>query len=121
MALSDRRGRFPSALALAVALLLAVPGAGAAQTFLEAYHAGLDAVERGDWPTAERLMTEATAERPEAAQRLIRHLQFKPYVPWFYLGLARYHRATARALSKPGPSPSARAWRRPSQRAGRRC
>ena len=91
MALNDCRTTLRNALALAVALLLAVPGAGAAQAFLEAYHAGIDAVERGDWPTAERLMTEATKERPEAAQRLIRHLQFKPYVPWFYLGLARYH------------------------------
>ena len=68
-----------------------LPDAGAAQAFLEAYHAGMDAVERGDWPTAERLMKQATDGRPEAAQRLIRHLQFKPYVPWYYLGLARYH------------------------------
>jgi len=77
-------------IALLAALLVLLPATGLAQAFLEAYRAGIDAVERSDWTTAERLMKEATDERPEAAQRLIRHLQFKPYVPWFYLGLARY-------------------------------
>ena len=87
-----RRGRSPlgAALALAAALLALAPASGLAQAFLEAYHTGIDAVERGDWPTAERLMKQATDERPEAAQRLLRHLQFKPYVPWYYLGLARF-------------------------------
>lgn len=90
MALTDRWGAFRRAAALALALAALAPATGFAQAFLEAYRAGIDAVERGDWPTAEQLMAQATSERPEAAQRLLRHLQFKPYVPWFYLGLARY-------------------------------
>lgn len=82
--------RLRGAIALFLACAVLAPAAASAQAFLEAYRAGVDAVERGDWATAQRLMEEATDDRPEAAPRLLRHLQFKPYVPWYYLGLARY-------------------------------
>jgi len=90
---SRRRSTVPRVLRL-VALLAALVAAGAApvraQEFLEAYRAGLDAVERQDWSAAETLMAEAAADRPEASQRLARYLYFKPYIPHYYLGLARF-------------------------------
>lgn len=80
----------PGALLALLLILLATSAAPArAQDFLEAYRAGVDAIERQDWTAAETLMTEAASGRPEAAQRLARFLYFKPYIPHYYLGLAR--------------------------------
>lgn len=77
----------PVALA---ATLLGAPSfeAQEEQSFLEAYKGGVEAVEAEDWPRAERLMRSAVAGRAEEADRLLRHLHLRPYVPHFYLGLA---------------------------------
>lgn len=58
------------------------------QGFLDAYKEGVAAVEAEDWPRAEQLMRTAIAGRAEAADRLIRHLHLRPYVPHYYLGLS---------------------------------
>jgi hypothetical protein len=76
--------------AVALAALPASPTARAQgePSFLDAYKAGIDAVEAEDWPRAEGLMHTAIAGRAEEADRLIRHFHLKPYLPHFYLGLA---------------------------------
>lgn len=86
--------------AVLVALLAAATAPLHAQAFLEAYRAGLSAVERQDWSAAEKLMKEAATERPEAAQRLARFLYFKPYLPHYYLGLARFHQGDCPGASE---------------------
>lgn len=58
------------------------------QSFLESYKAGVEAVEAEDWPRAEQAMRDAGAGRSEEADRLIRFLHLRPYLPHFYLGLA---------------------------------
>ena len=78
----------PAALSLVLALLAAPVEAD----FIDAYRAGTEAAERGDWTAVERLMEEAIAERPEPAQRLLRYLHLNPYVPHYYLGLARFEK-----------------------------
>lgn len=75
---------------LLVAILLAAAAPAAAQPFLEAYRSGLEAIEQEDWATAERLLETAAGERPESAERLLRFLHFRPYVPHLYLGIARF-------------------------------
>ena len=69
-----------------LAALLAAPAA--AQSFLDAYKAGIAASEAGDWARVESSMRVAIGGRPEENRRLPLQLHFKPYLPHFYLGLA---------------------------------
>lgn len=85
-----RRALAAAPRTLALLLVLLLTPAVARADFMEAYRAGTDAAERGDWVAVERLMEEAIAERPEPAQRLARYLHFKPYIPHYYLGLSRF-------------------------------
>jgi hypothetical protein len=80
----------------ALVLLLAAPAG--AQSFLDAYKAGVEAAEAGDWARVESLMRTALAGRAEESDRLVRHLHFKPYLPHYYLG---------RALAERGACPEA--------------
>lgn len=98
MAVTRRHRRLPRGLsgfpgllgAAALAALLAAPPVRAQGegSFLDAYKAGVDAVQAEDWPLVERRMRAAIAGRAEEADRLLRHFHLKPYLPHFYLGLA---------------------------------
>lgn len=81
----------PSARRAALALLaLAATLPAAGQDFLEHYKLGLDAVEAEQWEDAARELEQAVAGRPEESTRLGLRFYFKPYLPHFYLGRARF-------------------------------
>ena len=67
-------------------------GRPAAAQYLNAYKAGLDAIEAKDWQRAESSMSEALAERREEKVKLPVKLFLRPYLPHFYLGYARFER-----------------------------
>jgi hypothetical protein len=68
---------------------LMVLAGGAWADFKKSYLDGREAAEKGRWAEARRLMTEAIAERPDAAAKVILYGRIPdPYVPHFYLGLA---------------------------------
>jgi hypothetical protein len=72
---------------LGIGLMMLAGGAWA--DFKKSYLDGREAAEKGRWAEARRLMTEAIAERPDAAARVILYGRIPdPYVPHYYLGLA---------------------------------
>jgi hypothetical protein len=79
-----------------VAAALAPPLA--AQSFLDAYKAGVEAAEAGDWERVEGSMRTAIEGRATEERRLPLQLHFKPYVPHYWLG---------RALAEQGECPAA--------------
>lgn len=81
----------PAAFRVALTLLaLTAAGPAAGQDFLEHYKEGLAAVEAEQWETAARELEQAIAGRPEESTRLGLRFYFKPYLPHFYLGRARF-------------------------------
>jgi hypothetical protein len=76
--------------ALLLALLASAPAAPAGAQYLNAYKDGLAAIEARDWDRAARLMAEAIADRDEEKLKLPGRLFMRPYVPHFYLGMARF-------------------------------
>ena len=88
----SRRSLVASTLALATVATLLVSGRPAAAQYLNAYKAGLDAIEAKDWERAESSMSEALAERGEEKMKLPVKLFLRPYLPHFYLGYARFER-----------------------------
>lgn len=64
--------------------------AGAEADFLRHYKEGLDAIETQNWRRAGDLMRQAISERAEESRRLPKQLYLKPYLPYFYLGLAQF-------------------------------
>ena len=87
----ERRGvvrSAPVAAALLAALGFAV-GASAAADVEDEYKQGLVAVEKNDWTVAAQHLEAAIAERPKESARLLRYLYFHPYLPHYYLGIAR--------------------------------
>jgi len=60
----------------------------AAQSFLDAYRAGVEAAEAGDWERVESSMRTAIEGRPTEERRLPLQFHFKPYVPHYFLGRA---------------------------------
>jgi hypothetical protein len=62
------------------------------EAFLEHYKSGLDAIESEEWSQAAKLMQKAIGQRRAEARRLPKYLHFKPYMPHFYLGVARFER-----------------------------
>ncbi len=72
---------------LGIGLMLLAGGAWA--DFKKSYLDGREAAEKGRWAEARRLMTEAIAERPDAAAKVFLYGRIPdPYVPHYYLGLA---------------------------------
>lgn len=57
---------------------------GAAPALADGYKDGLDALEAGRWMEAEQHFRIAIEEKPEAKKRLFA----KPYMPYYYLGVA---------------------------------
>lgn len=80
---------------LVLAALLLAP-TGARGDYKDEYKAGVEAAKRGDWPTVERRMRSAIAERPQEAKSL-GALFFRDYLPHYYLGLARFEQGDCRA------------------------
>ncbi len=75
---------------LALALLLAGAATGARADFKQTYSDGLKAFENRDWRELARLMQKATDENPQEARAIrIYGMAFQPYVPYYYLGVAR--------------------------------
>lgn len=79
----------PWLLAGLLALTWAAPSAGDPR---EIYRKGIGATDRKEWSTAERLMRQAIAERPVESGEPVKIYgsRFLPYLPHFYLGLARF-------------------------------
>lgn len=77
-------------LILALGIYSAPPAAAQNREFVERYKAGLDAIESEDWQEAAGLMQKAIEGRREESRRLPKFLYLKPYLPHFYLGLARF-------------------------------
>ena len=88
----SRRSLVAAALALATVAASLVSGRPAAAQYLNAYKAGLDAIEAKDWPRAESSMSKALDERGEEKMKLPVKLFLRPYLPHFYLGYARFER-----------------------------
>ena len=89
---ASRRSLIATTLALATVATLLVSGRPAAAQYLNAYKAGLDAIEAKDWGRAESSMSEALEERGEEKMKLPVKLFLRPYLPHFYLGYARFER-----------------------------
>jgi len=70
--------------------------AGAANEFLEFYKLGLTAVDAGDWEAAAEMMQKAIERQPEARAKVKKGLYFRRYIPYFYLGKARYESGDCR-------------------------
>jgi len=87
-------------LPVIVASVLLVGRAGAEPAFLENYKAGLDAIEAEDWQRAVELMQLAIRERGEESRRLAKFLYLKPYLPYFYLGLAEFKRGDCQGADR---------------------
>ncbi len=88
----SRRSLLAAELAVAIVAASLVSGRPAAAQYLNAYKAGLDAIEAKDWQRAESSMSEALAERGEEKVKLPVKLFLRPYLPHFYLGYARFER-----------------------------
>jgi hypothetical protein len=81
-------------LLAALLFLLAVP---VRADYKAAYEEGLQASEKGDWTTVERRMREAIAEEPQESRRIrVYGMRFVPYLPHYYLGLARFEQGNCR-------------------------
>lgn len=79
-----RLATLTAALALAVVAPLRADSA-------ESYRKALDAVGVKDWAAAATWLEQAIAEAPEANPRIrLSETRSAPYVPYFYLGVARY-------------------------------
>lgn len=65
--------------------------------FLEHYKAGLTAIDAENWQRAADLMRRAIADRGKESRRLPKYLYLKPYLPFFYLGLADFKRGNCKA------------------------
>ncbi|HVR28120.1 MAG TPA: hypothetical protein VMS86_01185 [Thermoanaerobaculia bacterium] len=72
---------------VAAFLLAAAPGEG---QYLNAYKAGLEAIEAQDWEQAASSMSAAILERRDEKMKLPVRLFRRPYIPHFYLGYARF-------------------------------
>ena len=81
------RARLAGAAAVAF-LAAALASPLAAQAFLDAYKAGVEAAEAGDWERVESAMRTAIESRPTEERRLPLQLHFRPYVPHYLLGRA---------------------------------
>lgn len=95
MAVGPRRSRrslLASTLGVATVAATLVNARPAAAQYLNAYKAGLDAIEAKDWERAESSMSEALAERGEEKMKLPVKLFMRPYLPHFYLGYVRFER-----------------------------
>ncbi|MEM8961417.1 MAG: hypothetical protein AAGD38_08070 [Acidobacteriota bacterium] len=83
--------RHGTLLLLTLIGLLLADVAQAKPDYLNAYEAGLHAIERQDWSRASALMQKALMERAEEASRLTQWFFWQPYVPHYYYGVARFH------------------------------
>ncbi|MFV2072909.1 MAG: hypothetical protein ACC742_09700 [Thermoanaerobaculales bacterium] len=52
------------------------------------YTAGLEAVQRRDWPEVERLMRAAAAAKGSEGRVRLYGMRFDPYIPHYYIGVA---------------------------------
>lgn len=78
------------ALTLALALASLTPEPARAD-YKDSYLRGRDAAGAGDWSGVVRAMEEAIAEEPQESERIRFYgMRFEPYVPHYYLGLARF-------------------------------
>ena len=73
------------ALAVLIMLSVAAPLFGDYRTD---YTAGLEAVQRRDWPAVERLMRAAAAGKGSEGRVRLYGMRFDPYIPHYYLGVA---------------------------------
>lgn len=71
-------------------LLLLVTVSVAAQDFLGRYRQGLEAMEAERWEEAARALGQAIAERPQESARIPLRFYFKSYLPFYFLGRARF-------------------------------
>lgn len=90
-----RATRAPVAAGLAIFLLGA---AGARADHRASYEKGIKAIDQSDWDVAFDALHEAVAEKPIEGERvLIYGMRYKPYLPYFYLGLAYFNTGNCRA------------------------
>lgn len=76
---------------LALTLYLGSLPRQARADFKKTYEEGLQAVEAEDWTAVARLMESAIAEEPQENRRVrLYGMRFVPYLPHYYLGLARF-------------------------------
>lgn len=74
-----------------LAILLISPGFAVAD-WGEDYREGIQAIDQSRWSEAESLMARAARENPASSNKTVRiyGMRFEPYIPHYYLGLARY-------------------------------
>jgi hypothetical protein len=77
---------------MAIGALLVLPVASARADYKDTYRRGMEAIDHGNWPEAARRMSDALAEQPrEGEQVKLYGMRFEPYLPHYYLGLARFN------------------------------
>lgn len=79
------------AAALVVALVLALVGQLAAQSYVNAFRDGMTAIDQKRWADAARLMETAARGQNDTGQAVRRYgMLFESYLPHYFLGVARY-------------------------------
>lgn len=77
-------------------ITLGPSAASAASEFLEFYKIGVTAAEAGDWQLVIEMMQKAIEQQPQAKAKVKKGLYFRRYIPYFYLGKARYESGDCR-------------------------
>lgn len=75
---------------LVAALIWQLAPAPAWADYKSDYSRGLEAVKSERWSDAERLMSAAVASNPKEGRVRLYGMHFEPYIPHYYLGLARF-------------------------------
>jgi tetratricopeptide (TPR) repeat protein len=85
-----RNSRRISALMLFLLLVCAAP---AEADWRKDYREGIQAVDRQNWSEVATMMARASSENPSATKRGVKiyGTRYEVYIPYFFLGLARYH------------------------------
>ncbi len=86
----EKQGLCGCPLPAAIALLVLATATAAGADFKEAYGEGKKAFDRQNWRELARLMERAIDENPREDRAIrIYGMAFEPYVPYYYLGVAR--------------------------------
>ncbi|MCG6963556.1 MAG: hypothetical protein LJE95_09850 [Acidobacteria bacterium] len=86
-----RRRRTVLALVpLVVAVVMQLSPEAAWADYKSDYSRGLEAIRAQRWSDAEQLMSAAVAGNPNEGRVRLYGMHFEPYIPYYYLGLARF-------------------------------
>ena len=88
--------RRSATIAVAVLAFSAIPGPAEAQSLRQTYQAAEAALAAQKWREAEHHLRQSLEMRPEPAKRLPMKRIFGPYLPHYYLGIARVQQGDCR-------------------------